>query len=86
MEQVAREGNFDVKIDNVTDDLGVMSVAGPLSKNVFAKATGDEALVTKWKFLDAKKVSRTVLFIKKKINIYLVRELLCNYISVQSEE
>ena len=57
MEQVAREGNFDVKIDNVTDDLGVMSVAGPLSRNVFTKATGDEDLVTKWKFLDAKKVA-----------------------------
>ena len=57
MEQIAREGNFDVKIDNVTDDLGVMSVAGPLSKNVLSKATGDEELVAKWKFLDAKKVT-----------------------------
>ena len=78
MEQVAREGNFDVKIDNVTDDLGVMSVAGPLSKNVFAKATGDEDLVTKWKFLDAKKVNCT--FSKK--DQYL-RQL---NISAQSEE
>ena len=83
MEQVAREGNFDIKIDNVTDDLGVMSVAGPLSKNVFAKATGDEDLVTKWKFLDAKKVVSYVLhtcFQKRPIFMSIMLS------SVQSEE
>ena len=75
MEQVARENNFDVKIDNVTDDLGVMSVAGPLSKNVFAKATGDEDLVTKWKFLDAKKVNSNF---QKKANNYVNSILVLN--------
>ena len=57
MEQVARDKKFDVKIDNVTDDFGVLSVAGPLSKNVMMKSLGDENLVQNWKFLDAKKVS-----------------------------
>ena len=57
MEEVARDQKFDVKLDNVTDNLGVLSIAGPLSKNVFAKALNDDNLVDNWKFLDAKKVS-----------------------------
>ena len=55
MEEVAREGNYDVQIENVTDDLGVLSVAGPLSGHVFAKALENQDLVDQWKFLDAKK-------------------------------
>ena len=56
MEQVAREGHYDVKINNVTDDFGVLSIAGPLSKNVLSKVLNSEETVSKWKFLDAKKV------------------------------
>ena len=38
LEAVKREGNWSgVKIENVTDDLGVLSVAGPLSPMVMDK-------------------------------------------------
>ena len=56
MEEVARNGKYDVKIDNVTDDLGVLSIAGPKSRDVFAEVLEDPDLVQNWKFLDAKQV------------------------------
>ena len=65
MEEVARDQQFDVKFDNVTDNLGVLSIAGPLSKNVFAKTLNDDNLVDNWKFLDAKKVKLPRSFLKK---------------------
>ena len=45
---------FLLSIDNVTDDLGVLSIAGPLSGHVLSKALKDQSLVDAWKFLDAK--------------------------------
>jgi len=54
MEEVARQGKYSVQIDNVTDDLGVLSIAGPLSGHVLSKALKDQPLVDAWKFLDAK--------------------------------
>lgn len=58
MEQVAREfGYKNVKIENMTDDLGVLSVVGPLSKDVLGNAIKDKPMIESWKFLDAKKVS-----------------------------
>ena len=57
MEQVARSGKFnDVSIQNVTDDLGVLSIAGPKSGAVL-KDILDPNLVESWKFLDAKTIS-----------------------------
>jgi len=59
LEEVKREGGWtddQVKIDNLTDDLGVISVAGPLSPNVMDKCLGPETAGT-WKFLDARKCS-----------------------------
>ena len=45
---------FGLKIDNVTDELGVLSIAGPLSGHALSKALKDQSLVESWKFLDAK--------------------------------
>jgi dimethylglycine dehydrogenase len=43
----------DVTIENATDDIGVLSVVGPNSKDVLAKSL--EKNIDDWKFLDAKK-------------------------------
>ena len=51
---VAHQGKYDVQIENVTEDLGVLSVAGPYAGHVFGKALQDQDLVDNWKFLDAK--------------------------------
>ena len=56
MEEVARNEIFDVKIDNITDDLGVLSIAGPKSISVLTDVLQDSELVEKWKFLDAKQI------------------------------
>lgn len=55
MAEVARKGEFDVAIDNVTDDLNVLSIAGPNAGAVLSKLIGEEA-VKAWRFLDAKEV------------------------------
>ena len=55
MEEIARDGKYHVQIENVTDDFGVLSIAGPNSGKVLGQAIGDQALVDVWKFLDAKK-------------------------------
>ena len=55
--QIAREGNWNVAIDNVTDETGVLSIVGPKSAAVFADSLVNKADVDTWKFLDAKKVS-----------------------------
>ena len=44
----------DVTIENATDDIGVLSVVGPNSKDVLSKSL--EKNIDDWKFLDAKKV------------------------------
>ena len=44
----------DVTIENATDEIGVLSVVGPNSKDVLAKSL--EKNIDDWKFLDAKKV------------------------------
>jgi len=55
MAEVARKGEFDVAIDNVTDDLNVLSIAGPNAGAVLSKLIGEEA-VKAWRFLDAKEI------------------------------
>ena len=44
----------DVSIENVTDNVGVLSVVGPNSKDVLSKSL--QTNIDDWKFLDAKKV------------------------------
>jgi dimethylglycine dehydrogenase len=55
MEKVARDGKYDISIENVTDELNVLSIQGPNAGKVLAKLVGQEA-VDGWKFLDAKEV------------------------------
>ena len=67
MEQVARDGKFKVNMENVTDDLGVLSIAGPMSGKVFGKTLNNQDVVDNWKFLDAKKVTFSVYTVDLKI-------------------
>ena len=55
----------DVTIENATDDIGVLSVVGPNSKDVLAKSL--QKNMDDWKFLDARKVSSLVLFAQQQI-------------------
>ena len=55
--QIAREGKWNVEIENVTDETGVLSIVGPKSAAVFADSLVNKDVVETWKFLDAKKVS-----------------------------
>jgi len=45
-----------VKIENITEDLGVLSVAGPLSPQLMNKCLEDSS-VDGWKFLDARRLT-----------------------------
>ena len=66
LEAVRREGGWksgEVLIENLTDDLGVLSVAGPLSPCVMDQALqrtstpeSAEAITDSWKFLEARRV------------------------------
>ena len=60
--KVAREGKWNVSIENVTDETGVLSIVGPYARDVLAESVGDEDLVKNWKFLDSKKVGINPFF------------------------
>lgn len=49
---IATEEKFDVNIDNVTEDMSVLSVVGPLAGDLMARITDVD--MGQWKFLDAK--------------------------------
>jgi len=66
---VAREGSWKVSIENVTDETGVLSIVGPKSREVLSEAVGDQDLVQKWKFLDAKKVPFQNHWCRETINL-----------------
>ena len=52
----ARRGNYDVTIENVTDDLSCLSVAGPHSRAVLSKLTSTDMSNAKFKFLTIKDI------------------------------
>ncbi|MBN3301126.1 M2GD protein, partial [Amia calva] len=54
IEQEARAGGHNVDIVNVTDDMGVLGVAGPSSRKVLQKLTGEHMGDTAFKFLHCK--------------------------------
>lgn len=47
----ARKGNYDVAIENVTDDISCLSVAGPYSRDVLSKLTSTDMSNSGFKFL-----------------------------------
>ena len=57
LEQVIFDEKWsDVSIENVTDDVGVLSVVGASAREVMARSV--QRNIDDWKFLDAKKVSK----------------------------
>ena len=65
LELIAREEQFDVDISNVTDDMNVLSIAGPKSGKLLERISSENA--DDWKFLDAKEVHFE--FISEAINL-----------------
>jgi glycine cleavage system aminomethyltransferase T len=53
--QIAREKQFKVQIDNITDEINVVSIAGPNAAKLL-EAVGVPH-VHDWKFLEAREVS-----------------------------
>uniref|UniRef100_A0A8C6UY89 Dimethylglycine dehydrogenase, mitochondrial n=1 Tax=Neogobius melanostomus TaxID=47308 RepID=A0A8C6UY89_9GOBI len=56
IETEAREGGYDVEITNVTNDIGVLGVAGPNSRAVLQKLTNEDMSDTGYKFLQYKTI------------------------------
>jgi len=56
MEERNFEWNYDVEIKNVTDDLAVLSVAGPLSREVLSKVTDVDLSDDAYPFLSMKSI------------------------------
>lgn len=56
METEAATGVYDVNISNVTDDVGVLGVAGPNSRKVLQKLTDEDLSDAGFKFLQCKSV------------------------------
>lgn len=56
IETEAREGGYDVEITNVTNDIGVLGVAGPNSRTVLQKLTNEDMSDTGYKFLQCKTI------------------------------
>uniref|UniRef100_A0A8C9U9J6 Dimethylglycine dehydrogenase, mitochondrial n=1 Tax=Scleropages formosus TaxID=113540 RepID=A0A8C9U9J6_SCLFO len=56
IEKEAIEGNYDVEVTNVTEDVGVLGVAGPRSRVVLQKLTDQDMSDSSFKFLHCKSI------------------------------
>ncbi|XP_036384845.1 dimethylglycine dehydrogenase, mitochondrial [Megalops cyprinoides] len=56
IEREAAEGGYDVDITNVTEDIGVLGVAGPSSRKVLQKLTDEDMSDAAFKFLHCKSI------------------------------
>lgn len=56
IETEAADGGYDVDISNVTDDIGVLGIAGPNSRKVLQKLTDEDMSDAGFKFLHCKTV------------------------------
>jgi len=56
MEERAWEGKFNVTINNVTDDWGCLSIAGPASRDILQKLTKTDFSESGFQFLHAKDI------------------------------
>ncbi|XP_073933327.1 dimethylglycine dehydrogenase, mitochondrial isoform X3 [Castor canadensis] len=54
IEEAAVKGGYDVQIKNITDELGVLGVAGPLARKVLQKLTSEDLSDDVFKFLQTK--------------------------------
>lgn len=56
IETEAADGGYDVSISNVTDEIGVLGIAGPNSRAVLQKLTSEDLSDAGFKFLQCKMV------------------------------
>lgn len=56
IETEAADGGYDVNISNVTDDIGVLGIAGPNSRKVLQKLTDEDLSDVGFKFLQCKMI------------------------------
>lgn len=56
IETEAADGGYDVDISNVTDDIGVLGIAGPNSRKVLQKLTDEDMSDAGFKFLHCKTI------------------------------
>lgn len=56
IEREAADGDYEVDITNVTDDIGVLGVAGPNSRKVLQKLTSEDLSDGAFKFLHCKAI------------------------------
>lgn len=56
METEAADGGYDVDISNVTEDIGVLGIAGPNSRKVLQKLTDEDMSDAGFKFLQCKTI------------------------------
>lgn len=56
IEKEVAEGGYDVDISNVTDDIGVLGIAGPNSRKVLQKLTNEDLSDGGFKFLHCKSI------------------------------
>ncbi|KAK7895900.1 hypothetical protein WMY93_021225 [Mugilogobius chulae] len=64
IEAEVANGSYDVEINNVTDDIGVLGVAGPNSRTVLQKLTNEDMSDTGYKFLQCKTIELAVFLFK----------------------
>ncbi|XP_075694847.1 dimethylglycine dehydrogenase, mitochondrial isoform X1 [Rhinoderma darwinii] len=57
IEEFATQGKYNVEIVNVTDEVGVLGVAGPLSRKVLQKLTSDDLSEFAFKFLHSRRMN-----------------------------
>lgn len=56
IEKEAEDGGYDVSITNVTEDMGVLGIAGPKSRTVLQKLTDEDMSDSSFKFLHCKSI------------------------------
>eukprot|EP00079_Xenopus_tropicalis_P012797 XP_002940239.2 PREDICTED: dimethylglycine dehydrogenase, mitochondrial isoform X1 [Xenopus tropicalis] len=57
IEEVTVRGKYNTDIANVTDEIGVLGIAGPLARKVLQKLTPDDLGNTSFKFLQSRKLN-----------------------------
>ena len=56
MEEKAVEGGYNVSIQNLTDQMGALGLAGPRSRDIISKVTSADVSNEAWPFLHVKSI------------------------------
>uniref|UniRef100_A0A673K688 Dimethylglycine dehydrogenase, mitochondrial-like n=1 Tax=Sinocyclocheilus rhinocerous TaxID=307959 RepID=A0A673K688_9TELE len=83
IEHEAADGGYHVSVSNVTDELGVLGVAGPKSRMVLQKLTDEDMSDTAFRFLHCRSMQHThththTTFISSQVFFFLVFQMNCD--------